>query len=351
MSFIKKEYKKFSKKSYEYCILGCDIGSTNTNIGVFGVKNSKPNLLLSFHFKTQELRSLYYAINEIIEYLQEDYRIKITKACFGIAGVISHNRDKAKITNAKLSISKKQLLNKTKLEKIFLINDFEAVGYGINLLTKDDVIVIKNAQKVSKAPILLIGAGTGLGKAILVYDEHNNAYIPLPSEAGHTDFPAQNKQELELVNFIKKHRKIKESMSYEQLLSGRGISNIYLFLRKTKKFKETCYTKKIDETNSPPELISKYRRVDATCKATFEIFKLVYARFARNFALDSLSWGGAYIAGGIAPKNRDIFDNKFVKTFLQSYKLSDVLKKVPIYLVLNYNVGLLGAGFAGVLFL
>ena len=202
-----------------------------------------------------------------------------------------------------------------------------------------------------KAPVLVIGAGTGLGKTTLIYNENHKSYVPLPSEAGHSDFPAQNKQESELTDFIKKNKKIKSSISYEEVLSGRGIVNIYQFLKHIKKFKETKYTKEIDKSKNQPELISKYRKADKTCKATFEMFKAIYARFAQNFALDSLAFGGVYIAGGIAPKNRDIFDKDFVKAFEQNYKLPYVLKKIPIYLILNYNVGLLGAGFAGARFL
>ena len=103
----------------------------------------------------------------------------------------------------------------------------------------------------------------------------------------------------------------------------------------------------IDKSKSKPELISKYRKADKTCKETFEIFKIAYAGFAKNMALDGLALGGVYIAGGIAPKNREIFDKSFVKIFEESLKMGHILKRMPIYLILNYDVGLLGAGFAG----
>ena len=351
MPFKKIEYKKFNKRLYTSFILAGDIGGTNTNLGIFGVKNNFPTLLISFHFKSQQLKGLHSAINEILVYVQKNYGISITKACFGVAGVLSSNKENAKITNINWDVSKNVLLKKTKLKKILLINDFEAVGYGINMLAKKDVGVIKKAKNVPKAPIVVIGAGTGLGKTTLIYNENYGSYIPLPSEAGHSDFSAQNHMELNLINFIKKHKKINANVPYEEVLSGQGLTNIYLFLRKSRKFPSTKYTKEIAKSNYKPELVSKYRKTDKTCKETFEVFTMIYAKFAKNFALDALAYGGVYIGGGIAPKNKDIFDKEFVKTFENNYKLKYVLKKVPIYLVLNYNVGLLGAGFAGAKFL
>lgn len=339
--------RMFDKKSHKSFILCGDIGGTNANLGIVVVKNRLPKLLSSFRFKSQQLGGLHFAINDALSFAEKNHSIEITKACFAVAGVLSANKDYAKMTNVRWGISKKELLEKTKLKKILLINDFEAIGYGINLLAKKDFAAIKKAPKMPKAPIIVVGAGTGLGKATLVFDEACKSYIPIPSEAGHSDFAAQNQQELDLVNFIKRIKKIKSNVPYEFALSGQGLINIYLFLRKSRKFNETEYTKEIDKAENKPELISRYRKIDKTCKAAFDIFKIAYARFARNFALDALAYGGVYIAGGIAPKNKDIFDRNFIKAFEDNYKLHHVLKKIPIYLITNTDIGLIGAGFVG----
>lgn len=351
MPFTIKKYKKINKNNYDSFILGGDIGGTNTNLGIFGIKNKFPKLLVSFHFKSKRLKDLYSAIDETMKFVLKNYKIKITKCCLGVAGALSYKRDYVHLTNANLDFSVKVSTKKLGLKNILLINDFEAVGYGINMLNKEDIAIIKEGKKVAKAPILVIGAGTGLGKTLLIHNEKYNLYMPLPSEVHHSDFAAQTEFELKLVNFIKKHRKIKQNIINGEILSGQGLTNIYLFLRKNKEFKKTGYTKEIDNSGINPESISKYRKIDNTCKKTFEIFKATYARLARNFALDSLSLGGIYIAGGIAPKNREIFDNEFVREFEYNYKMAPILKQIPIYLVLNYKVGLLGAGFAGARFL
>ncbi|MBI3035881.1 glucokinase [Candidatus Woesearchaeota archaeon] len=347
MQFQKTEYKTISKSDYPIFILGGDVGGTNTNLGVFGVKESIPKLLASFHFKSMELRRLHFAVSRTLSYAEENYNIKITKACIAAAGVLSPEKDYVKTQNAPWSISKKELLEKTILKKIMLMNDFEAIGYGINMLSKNDVAVIKKAQRVPKAPIVVAGAGTGLGKATLIYDEHTEAYVPLPSEAGHADFAAQSQEELDLINFVRKQKKTKQSISYEQILSGQGLTNIYSFIRQSGKFKGTKHTKEIDKSKYSPEMISKYRKNDKNCEAAFNTFKMAYAGFLKRCAIDSLSFGGIYIAGGISSKNRGIFDKEFVKAFEDNYKMRFALKKMPIYLITNYNVGLLGAGFVG----
>ena len=264
MPFTKKEHMKISKKDYTYFILGADVGGTNTNLGIFGIKNRFPTLLASLHFKSKELRWLHNAINETLNYMQKNYKISITKACIAAAGVLSHKKDYVKTQNLPWDISKKELLKKTKLKKILIVNDFEAIGYSINMLSKNDVAVIKKAKRIPKAPIAVIGAGTGLGKTTLIYSEQYKSYKTLPSEAGHTDFAAQSQEELDLINFVRKSHGIKQSISYEQLLSGQGLENIYLFLRKSGKFKEIRYINEINN-NFKPELISKYRKIDATC--------------------------------------------------------------------------------------
>lgn len=342
MSFTKKVHMLIKKSGYSHFVLGADIGGTNTNLGIFGVRKNKPALLASFHFKSQELRGLHYAANEVLEYAEKNYKMRIEKACFAVAGPVSPGGENARLTNLGMDISKKSLLQKTKLRKIAIINDFKAIGYGIGMMHSKDFAVIKQARKIPKAPILVIGAGTGLGKTTLIYDKRSKSYEAIPSEAGHSDFPAQTQIELELVNFLKKQKKITQ-VSYEQLLSGHGLCDIYSFLRKNANLAPTQYTNEIDKKLTP-ELISKYRKTDKTCTETFRIFKTVYAKFAKNFALDCLAFGGVYIAGGIAPKNRDIFDSEFVRIFQMSGKLAKILGKIPVYLVLNTDAGLLGAG-------
>ena len=340
--FSIKKHSNFN--NYKHFILGCDVGGTNTRIGFFGIRHI-PKLLISFHFKSKELKNLYDAINKVLGHIKRDYGIKITEASIAAAGTLNSDRSKVKITNVKWSIDKNNLFKKTELKKVMLLNDFESVGYGINMLNRDDIKIIKKSKKIPNAPIVLIGAGTGLGRSTLIYDNHLRSYIPIPSEAGHIDFSAKNEEEFNLIDYIKLKEKLNDFVSFEHFLSGHGLIDIYYFLRH-KESSKSKYSKEIDTSENKPELISKYRKIDRACEKTFEIFQNIYARFARNCALDCLPYGGLYITGKIAVNNSEIFNKKFIKEFEQNYKLSYILKKIPIYLILNDNVGMLGAAFA-----
>ncbi len=347
MRYIKKQYKKFNKNIYNELTLAADIGGTNSSFGFFGIKKDIPELIAGFNFKSNEIKNLHDAVNEVLNSIKQDYRISIVKACFGVAGVVSNGKKQARITKLNWNLSSKSIAKKTGLKKIIFINDFEAIGYGINIIKKNQYITIKKGIKIPKSNILVIGAGTGLGKTLLVYDKEEKFYKPIASEAGHIDFPAQTEDEIKLIEFVKRRNKIRQSVSYEQVLSGPGLKNIYLYLRKSGKFRNTKYTKEIDKSSCNSELISKYRKNDKTSKAVFEIFRNNYAKFARDMSLDGLSLGGIFIAGGIATKNKDIFGRKFISIFEQSHDGAYILKKMPINLISDLSIGLLGAGFAG----
>ena len=302
-------------------------------------------------FRTNELLSLEPAILQIINYAKENYGIKLINACIGAAGVVSPNQDYVKLTNANWEINTKDLIDKTTLDSAFIINDFEAIGYGINLIdinnTKEVNIIrsVKN-EKVGKTKAI-IGAGTGLGKSILIYDDKSNIYKPIPCEGGHADFPIRNNFELDLINFIKDFRNITKPITNEELVSGRGLENIYKFLKVSKEFGDSQYSMEIENSTDIAEAISKYKKVDDLCAETFKWFTKFYSRCAKNFVLDSLATGGLFIAGGIAQKNQEIFSTDiFLNEFDNVYRYSKYLKETPIYIILDYDIGLKGACFA-----
>ena len=341
------------KEKFPYYVLGIDIGGTYTNLGIAGVKNSKPFLLFTHNYESKKLDSLVPAIQNTLAYAKNNYKIVVDFTCIGAAGVVSSYNDSAKLTNVQWNLSSKELINKTSLDSVYIINDFQTIGYGLNLLdpnNNNDIYQVrfgKNDLSSSKEIKIILGAGTGLGKSILIYDKNFNAYVPIASEGGHADFPAQNNLEIQLIEFVKKLRGIQQPLSYEELLSGRGIESIYLFVRNTHESKETQYTKDIENALDKAALISKYKDLDETCKETFRLFTQFYARCAKNFVLDTLARGGLYIAGGIAKKNKEIFSTKeFIDEFEKTHNRTDVLKSIPISVIVNYDVSLYGACYA-----
>ncbi|RLF51544.1 MAG: hypothetical protein DRN24_04785 [Thermoplasmata archaeon] len=344
--------KKFLNKKFPFYIMGLDVGGTNTNIAIAGVNSTKNiEIFFSIDFKTQELDSLTTAVNETLYYASTQHNIVVKHACIGAAGVVSPSNDYVDLTHVKWNISSEELTKETPLEKVFIINDFQAIGYGVNLLDLEkDVFKIRTnrGMKNSKETKAVIGAGTGLGKCILFHNKEHNMFIPIASEGGHSDFPVQNNYEMMLIDFIKKTRRISTPINYEELVSGRGIENIYLFLRDKKEYPSNRYTKEIDQSMDKTPLISKYKNVDETCKKVFKLFTRFYGRCAKNFILETMATGGLYIAGGIAVKNKEIFSSKeFFEELENSYQRTNVLKNIPVYVILNYKISLYGACLAG----
>jgi len=331
-------------KKYSQFVLGGDVGGTNTTLGLFGFKDNKPELVFSIDLKTKKLKSLILPIQKM-QLFARNNNIVISGGCLAVAGPVSADRDFCNPTYINWNIDTRDIRKKTNLD-IFLINDFEGVGYGINLLQKKDIIEISKGRKaMPKATKAIIGAGTGLGKSILVYQNNPSAYIPIPSEGGFSDFPVRNEVELSLLNFIRKNKKIKAPISCEELISGKGIESIYLFLRK--RFKPTKFTVEIEKSIDKVPLISRYRCKDRTCEETFRLYTRFYARIAKNFVLDSLARGGLYITGGIATKNEEIFNtDDFMDEFEDVHRQHGILKRVPVWLITNHRTGLYGSAYA-----
>jgi glucokinase len=344
---------RFRKGDYQGFVLGGDIGGTHMSFSIAGLKKGKPEPLVSTHFLTQGTQSLIEAVRQTLRYA-DHLGINAGRACFGVAGPISPRRDSSIITNLKMNISVEEILKETGLKSLFLINDYEATGYGVNMLdvkNKKDIISIRDKKPVATKSFrpskAVIGAGTGLGKSILVYRDMHDTYIPIPTEGGWSDFPAQGEREMEIMKFLKKYQGIEGNVACDDVVSGRGIESIFMFLKSTGEFRETKYTEDILNSLDKPPLIGRHRERDRMCRETFRLFARFYARCARNFVLESLARGGLYIAGGIAPKNPDIFRTKdFIKEFENSMKMEKILKEIPIYLIVNYDVSLYGACFA-----
>src|SRR5579885_1525645 len=196
------------------CILAVDIGGTNSNFGIFSLSDPK-TLLYALHVKSHEVTDFTSFIQEVVSYIQSTYDITIISMCIGAAGLIYELRDFAKPTNLSISIDVKKIQAATGIQRVILINDFEAVGYGINWLDPKSIICIQQGSPRAYANKALLGAGTGLGKGIMGWDENLQGYMPIPSEGGHADCAVQTQHELDLITFIQKKYKLTCNISWE----------------------------------------------------------------------------------------------------------------------------------------
>lgn len=325
------------------CVLGADIGGTNSNFGVFQLIGARPLLLLSLHVKSKEVTHFPDLVIAILTLLKEKYSISILHACIAAAGVILRNRTWCKPTNLPFIIDIQEVKQLTNLSYLVLANDFEVIGYGLPAINQKDLVLVNNGIELPHANKAIVGAGTGLGKVILLWSIHHNRYVPVASEGGHADFVPQTQEELELTQFIKQSEQWHCNISWEDVLSGNGISRIYRYFRA--KHNHIAANKSLEVNGGPhPDEIFKSRLLDKHAWNTFVWYSLFYARCAKNFALESLALGGIYIAGGIAAKNLELFQQKeFMQEFYNCGKQQHLLAQIPIYVITDYNVSLHGA--------
>lgn len=320
--------------------LVADIGGTNTGFAVF----DNHALQMSANFKSEEIKDFTGFVKEILEYFNKQYSLSIKNICLAAAGPISKNRNFCKLTNLHWSIDVGDIKKRTGLSNILLINDFEAIAYGIDVIDKKNIVEIKRGEVENKSTRVLLGAGTGLGKSTLVFDEKTGKYKPIPSELGHANAGMSTEEDFHLAQFIQR-KENREMVSWQDVLSGQGLKNIYQFLQSTNGA-NSKHSEEIMNSDYDPSLISKYKYVDALSARTFQMFTKYYARCAKIIAMDSLAFGGVFVAGGIAAKNIDIFTQEefgFNREFLDVKRLKEVLELIPVYVINDYNVGLYGA--------
>jgi glucokinase len=282
--------------------------------------------------REQRFESAAYATFDdlLSEFLGAEYPV-VDAACFAVAGPVFD--DHAEVTNLTWSMSTAALAERFSIRRVALINDFFAVALGVPLLGPDDLLTLNAGTRVPNAPIAILGAGTGLGQAALVHDGTN--YNVVPGEGGHADFAPQDEEQARLfVALLKKYGHV----SWERLLSGMGLVNIDDFLRGI----ERPYDERI-----PMEIASLADAGEATANRTFEIFVDIYGAEAGNMALRLLARGGVYLAGGIAAKNmRHFTTGRFLDAFLRKGRFTDVMRAIPIDVIVNPYVGLRGAAEA-----
>jgi glucokinase len=249
-------------------------------------------------------------------------------ACFAVAGPVLGRT--ASVTNLHWEMDADKLEAAFSIGHVALINDFEAVALGVPLLADADVVPLQLGNRIANAPIGILGAGTGLGEAIVIHD--GARWNVIASEGGHADFAPQNEEQTRLLLAL---REKLGHVSWERLLSGMGLVNIHNFV--------TGIDRPYDEV-IPAEIAAAYARHDEAARHTVDIFVDIYGSEAGNMALRVLARGGVFLAGGIAARNLDWFnDGRFIEAFLRKGRFHDVLKNVPVNLIANPRVGLIGA--------
>jgi glucokinase len=342
-------------------LLAGDIGGTKTILRLVKADNTapgqaQPRLKTCFEttYSSQSYPDLVPMVREFLhaaEQVNGDSAAP-TRACFAIAGPVVNNQ--SSLTNLAWSLGGDRLQEELHLHHVELINDFEAVGYGVFGLSDDDIHTLQPGSPDASAPVAILGAGTGLGQGFAM--PQGKGQVVFPSEGGHADFAPRSGLEFQLLRYLLDKHQISR-VSVERVVSGQGIVSIYQFLRDRQFATEsqqiadaiTTWERQTGlktKTVDPASIIAQaaLNKVDMLCEKTMEIFISAYGAEAGNLALKLLPYGGLYVAGGIAAKNLALMTaGPFMEAFSHKGRVSPLLDKVPVHIVLTPQVGLIGA--------
>lgn len=329
-------------------ILAGDIGGTKTllQIADFHEGDKKGQVIFEQCYESARYPDFTILLKEFIQAAGWAAGRYINAACLGVAGPVEQNPSgqSVKVTNLPWQLDGKKLGMELGFDKILLINDFQAVGYGIEALGREDLVDLQDRPAVPHAPRLVVGAGTGLGIALLV--ARQGGCDVLPSEGGHAGFAPSDPLQVALLEYLIKRF---GRAGYEKILCGPGLVNIYEFLRSRSRVSNDALPQHLVKGGDLPAAITTLALsgMDKTAQVAVDLFIAIYGGYAGNLALVTLPYGGVYIAGGIAPKLIErINAGGFIRAFINKGAMSHLLEKMPVRVVMNPKVGLAGAALA-----
>jgi glucokinase len=321
-------------------ILAGDIGGTKTRLAVFADTPGRSDPITERTYTSHDYPGLGVIAREFVRATGAS----IEQACFGVAGPVKDGR--CTTTNLAWVVDSRDLARDLRLPRVALLNDLEASAYGLNALRGDEIVVLQNGSLDAAGHAALIAAGTGLGEAGLFWD--GRRHRPFATEGGHAGFAPADEIQIELLRYLLRRF---EPVSWERVLSGPGLVNIYSFLRDSGWGEEPPWLAEEISAGEPAAVISKAALSGRSqlCSAALDLFVKLYGVEAGNLALKVMATGGVFVGGGIAPKILPrLRGPAFVEAFTAKGRMRPLLEAMPVKVVLNDRLALFGAArFAG----
>ena len=320
-------------------ILAGDVGGTKVIMALFEYEEGVLRLVSEARYVSANYADFYAILSDF----RALYGGPVDATGFGVAGPVFNRRCQA--TNLPWVIDAREIEASQPLGRVALVNDFKAAALGVLHLQPGEWVDLNpSATPVPEAPIAVLGAGTGLGEALLFHA--GGRYNVIPTEGGHTDLAPRNEEEIQLLRFLlKRHKRV----SYERVLAGAGLHAVYDHLVDAGYAPESEAVKAAMAAGDPAAVISQFGQAkqDRLCEKALDMFMALYGAEAGNLALKVIAAGGVYVTGGIAPKNLEkIQDGTFMEAYTTKGRFSDLVASFPVRVVTNQNVGLLGAAAA-----
>jgi glucokinase len=320
-------------------VLAGDIGGTNSRLALFDEGKT------SFErtYPSAEYPSLEAVVRRFLGDAAGAGKTKPDRACLAVPGPVDEGT--ARITNLPWFADQRKVATETGIRKVTLVNDFQAAASGIPLLQAEDLIPLEGQPPEPKGPVVVAGPGTGLGQAFLFWSQAENRYEVVASEGGHADFAPNTPIERALAGFLASHH---GHVSWERVVSGPGLRDIFAFLVEDR----AGHRLVADETQAAMShedgaaviVRQAVAGRDPMCLLAVNVFLSVVGALAGNLALTVLATGGVYIAGGIVPRLQSLLARSPLReSFEAKGRMQPVLARIPLYVVTNRELGLIGA--------
>jgi len=320
-------------------ILAGDIGATKSLIGLFERGERRPSPHHVESFATTEFDGLPSILRKYLEKWRK--RPAIDAASFGVAGPVIGQQ--AHLTNVDWSVSADDIRAALAIERVRLLNDLEAMAHAVPVLGPDELRTLQPGQPRLDGNAVLIAAGTGMGQSIL--HRVGGTLRPIPTEGGHVDFAARTDREWELARHLRTRL---GRVNLEAVVSGLGIVNIAQFTHGRNGCSIAGSLQPSDRDVPKRVAAAAMDKTCPHCVETLELFVGAYGAAAGNLALQAVSGAGVYVGGGIARGILPLMtDGRFLDAFTVKPPMQEFLTQVPVHVILNRDVGILGAAVAG----
>lgn len=317
-------------------VLAGDVGGTKTNMALYQVDAGGLKIVKEKRYASKDYPSLTDIIHDFTGGKLPD---RISAA---LAGPVIDG--KSKLTNLSWQLDSKAIGQELKIPVSF-INDLEATAFGLAGLKDNERALIAEGDPQAKGNIAIIAPGTGLGEAGLYWDGQH--YHPFATEGGHSDFFPRNEIDVDVYRYLQQQF---GHVSWERVVSGMGIKNIYHFLTDSRKEKVPDWLSQRMATEDPAAVISEaaLKQEDPVCGEVMDLFVRYLATESSSLVLKLMATGGLYIAGGIPPKILPLLQHEsWAINFDNSGRMHQLSEKVPVYVVLNDKMALMGAAYYG----
>jgi glucokinase len=320
-------------EEFRAMILAGDIGGTNARLAFYESENGKLQQVSERIFPSRQFREF----DDIVSQFLKDSKIHPDLACFGIAGPVREGR--VATSNLPWTIDQARLAEQNDVSSVLLINDLEATAWGIGALGPQDFTSLHSGAG-TEGNQAVIAPGTGLGEAGLYWD--GKQHHVFACEGGHADFAPQGALQIELLQFLSRSF---EHVSYERVLSGPGLVNVYDFLLE----KQEGAGSSSGQTAAAGDRAAAISQAamngsDSVAEAALDLWISVYGAEVGNWALKAMATGGIFLGGGISPKILPkLTGSTFINAFLQKGRLRPLVESIPVKVITNDKAGLLGA--------